>query len=281
MKRRDILVLFILSVCILSLVAWGLWKARQNTPENLPLTGPKLTGDMMEAMTGMVLTPQADVDNIYDILEKTTKVLDSHGINYFIIAGTLLGAVRHSGLIPWDDDADIMIHSKDKAKLEGALQGLSEEGLSLSKHKGNHPVVTNPFYKVWKRDNRKRFGNRSSKSPHHHTYPFLDIFLYDFDVLYDRLVPKGKEAHKALHHKTLSFARTEVFPQQEYAFGPLKLKGPNTPIPYLERAFGPDFMVKAIQTHHHSKKLNDFKEIDLRKTPITAAWPTKKKEKLP
>lgn len=40
-------------------------------------------------------------------LEITTSALEEAGIGYWMMSGTLLGAVRHGGLVPWDDDADL------------------------------------------------------------------------------------------------------------------------------------------------------------------------------
>ncbi len=47
------------------------------------------------------------------LLEAIDKVCKKYGIQYYIIAGTLLGAVRHKGFIPWDDDQDIALLRKD------------------------------------------------------------------------------------------------------------------------------------------------------------------------
>lgn len=52
-----------------------------------------------------------------DLLEKLKQICAKHGLRYYAIAGTLLGAVRHKGFIPWDDDIDILMPWPDCQKL--------------------------------------------------------------------------------------------------------------------------------------------------------------------
>lgn len=47
------------------------------------------------------------------LLETIDRVCREHGLTYYMIAGTLLGAVRHRGFIPWDDDMDIALMRSD------------------------------------------------------------------------------------------------------------------------------------------------------------------------
>lgn len=47
------------------------------------------------------------------VLEAVDKVCEEHGLRYFIVDGSLLGAVRHKGFIPWDDDIDIAMPRED------------------------------------------------------------------------------------------------------------------------------------------------------------------------
>ena len=56
-----------------------------------------------------------------DMYKDVASILDKHNITYYVACGTLIGAVRHSGFIPWDWDVDLYIFSKDLALVNEVL----------------------------------------------------------------------------------------------------------------------------------------------------------------
>ena len=62
------------------------------------------------------------------ILIEFDRICQKHNIDYWLDSGTLLGAVRHGGFIPWDDDIDVCILKKDRKKLKAAMnESLNQE----------------------------------------------------------------------------------------------------------------------------------------------------------
>ena len=65
---------------------------------------------------------------IWNIMKYVKKYLEDNNITYYMLGGTLLGAVRHKGFIPWDDDIDIGIPRNEYEKM------LNEVSDKLPKH---------------------------------------------------------------------------------------------------------------------------------------------------
>ena len=114
-----------------------------------------------------------DLENKYGTLEiqkECVKLLQSfhsfcvdNGISYSIAYGTLLGAVRHKGFIPWDDDIDIIV---DRDNYEMILNAISSSGLLSLERITSHTLWTD----------RITFIQTEYSGPY---APTIDIFLLD------------------------------------------------------------------------------------------------------
>ena len=105
-----------------------------------------------------------------DILDKIHAFCTERGIRYSLGGGTLLGAVRHKGYIPWADDIDMMLPRPASDRFLKEFDGKYAE-LNLQ-HYGNDNTCCIPFAKVY--DNRTVLIEKLQKSG-----IYIDVFPID------------------------------------------------------------------------------------------------------
>ena len=81
----------------------------------------------MENTYGLLKLQKANMK----ILIEIDRICKRHGIKYYLDAGTLLGAIRHGGFIPWDDDADIAMTRENYEKFKKVAKKELPSDMSL------------------------------------------------------------------------------------------------------------------------------------------------------
>lgn len=81
-----------------------------------------------------------------EVLQVVAEVCEKNGLQYFADWGTLLGAVRHQGFIPWDDDIDICLKREDYNKLIQILPKELPEGFAMAGIYADSKWLQEAFY---------------------------------------------------------------------------------------------------------------------------------------
>lgn len=111
-----------------------------------------------------------------DMLAELDRVCRKHGIRYCIAGGTMLGAVRHKGYIPWDDDADVAMLREEYEKFKLVAHEMDPEICYFQDHEND------PGYR-WGYGKLRRTGTTYVRVGQEHltnkTGVFVDVFPLD------------------------------------------------------------------------------------------------------
>lgn len=111
-----------------------------------------------------------------EILRAFDRVCRQLGLQYHLAAGTLLGAIRHGGFIPWDDDVDVVMPRRDYQRLLAEAPALLGPDLFLQTLHSD-PGYEALFAKL--RRNGSVFRALRRRDRPHHEGIFIDIFPFD------------------------------------------------------------------------------------------------------
>jgi phosphorylcholine metabolism protein LicD len=184
----------------------------------------------LTAIKGAPLTFMPDItrDMLYGLMSDTHKIFKECNVDYFAESGTLLGAIRHHDLIPWDDDLDIGIFEKDmEIVAKNVLPKLSKLGYTVHLS-GDIMKVVIPDMSIIEKKYNRLWGS-----------PCLDIFVHT--------KVGDKYVYNSLNHRTrwenAYIYASEMFPLREYKFGSITIKGPKNGLGYCDRLY-PDWRRK-------------------------------------
>lgn len=116
---------------------------------------------------------------VLETLLLSKDFLEKHGLRYYLSEGTLLGAIRHKGFIPWDDDVDIMMPREDYNKLvELDKQGLIPPELHFDALENNpkHWVLGAKLQLT----RESAYTQTSVKNLSEYNGPYIDVFPLDY-----------------------------------------------------------------------------------------------------
>ena len=199
------------------------------------------------------------------MLSEIDKVCKNHGIAWFADCGTLIGAVRHGGYIPWDDDLDICMMRKDLDLFLKVAPHELPDGYKIvdyhSEGNGNFLVCVN---------NNDHISFDEERLEKYHGYGFvtgLDIFPLD-------ALPKSKEDEEAWNEMArMAFELTAADGLKNGGNIPEEMKGAIRKLGdlcHVKFDFDKDMKIQVFDAA--VKAFSMFKDIDAEEVILTPYW---------
>jgi phosphorylcholine metabolism protein LicD len=196
---------------------------------------------------------------LYHMMNDVHQLFTHFKLDYWIDGGTILGLVRHKGIIPWDDDIDIGILKRDVKKFLSLESVLSEVGYSITKVWFGYKI----FY-----------SNRKNIEGFDYSFPFIDVFIFDeINGKYKLYYKKPRDMWPKEE-----WSKNELFPLTPYEFGEIVVMGPAKVLDYLDRLYGEDWdKVAYRQWDHEAEESVERVKVQLTDEMRKPAKPTKVK----
>jgi len=149
-----------------------------------------------------------------EILDAFDEICRKHNINYWLACGTLLGARRHGGFIPWDDDLDVYILQSDYKKVVSVLKEELPENFKLQTRETDKNYW---YYHAKIRDTDSKYYDKNTESDNlQYQGIFIDIFpiepvpsmgfkkIVDKFILSDNRLKKAKPVYEQVKYTIMT-----------------------------------------------------------------------------
>ncbi len=195
------------------------------------------------------MTDEYKLDRLYKVIKYTTEFLEEHQIDYCIESGTLIGCVRHGGIIPWDNDVDIMIFKDGYDKLKTLMDKFTKPPFTI--------LNMTPGFKLFYED--ETYG---------------ELFVYDYDEkigLYRMAFPYIKKngidkptfLTSDIYYSHQKYKKEALFPTKKTLFEDFYVRIPNNIIHVLTNTYNGNLLNCVFSadknSQYESMKLKNYK----------------------
>lgn len=153
-----------------------------------------------------------------DLLFKFDAICKEYNLSYFAEAGTLLGAIRHGGFVPWDDDIDVVMPRKDYNKLKNIASKVFEYPYFWQDEYSDPGSLRNNHAQLRNSETTAILYSEYEAKYHFNQGIFLDIFPLDNvppieerKEFWDKI---NELKHRMFHSAAIE--RSYVVPNQDY-----------------------------------------------------------------
>lgn len=248
------------------------WKAPKKINNDILLTSMygmemKYRGDLIENRkygNRLELIKRLELE----ALDEIKRICDKNEIRYFLVGGSLLGAVRHQGFIPWDDDLDIGMLREDFERFRRICPEELNEKYAYQSYR-TEPSSHYIFDKI--RLKNTYFTTRFSQRFHMENGIFIDILVYDktansprIQKIHIRLLEIWK---RAINVRWVNVPRKNIHYKATKILLPVMRK-----IPFLWYHNCFEFLLRIFNKRKDKKYLIDGVGMNLKKGAFPASW---------
>lgn len=191
-------------------------------------------------MANVVILEQLHA-TLFEILCEFDRICRKHQIQYFLDSGTALGAVRHGGFIPWDDDIDVgMLRSEYNRFLDIVESELGDNFFLLSTE--SDPAYTKYHVKIVKK--HTLFPEQGTEKLKHRGI-YIDIFPFD-------KVPENEKIRNNYFRKVMRMRDIISLKRSGNTKGKFKLKILNHFLKLIPLSFLEGYLEKVTQIYNHT-----------------------------
>jgi lipopolysaccharide cholinephosphotransferase len=138
-----------------------------------------------------------------DLIAALDRVCCKYNLNYFAAGGTLIGAVRHQGYIPWDDDVDIVMFRNDFEKLKQVAPYEFLEPYFLQTEESDPDIYLGGYSKL--RNSNTTFIEYRHLGRKANLGVWIDIFVLDYS--FEDKASREKQIHEVRFYQQLLYAK--------------------------------------------------------------------------